>query len=130
MRCDRCKNNEATVFLNTCVEGSPEASTSENLCQQCADAEGTLKLPDFSHVMNCENCGKSLSAGRYQPEDEFFRAAHPPLCPRCGAEMDRYMKQHVPGIIHAGPEKVSAFMRGLQEHMKRFGAEDNPQAKG
>jgi len=106
MLCERCNENEPTVFITKVIHGG---MTKRNLCEECDKVENP---EGFDHT--CFYCGEKL--------------VNAVLCPLCQAELFRFM--HSKGLIfptdHPTPEQVAeikAMEAELEKHMKNWVAQ-------
>jgi len=90
MRCQICKNNEATIHLTEISDG---VRSETHLCEQCASEQG---IAVKSQIPLNELLSNLLSV---QPSDDelFSSVEQEATCPHCGFNLDEFRKEPLLG---------------------------------
>ena len=108
MRCQLCKNNEATIHLTEIIDG---VRSEMHLCEYCAAEQGiTVK----SQIPINELLSNLLSV---QPtDDELFGSSERKIsCPHCGFTLEQFHKEAVLGC----PYDYEVFEKSLLPLIKK-----------
>ena len=126
MLCERCHEQEATIFSTFChCSSDPDqesTTTTRNLCAECHEIEnpGAAARMAAQLEAGCRFCAKKVGAT---------------ICEPCAPEMLRYLQEK--GITYSAKrnttEELAQRMQVLQKmeaHMKRWVSEGGPDRAG
>jgi protein arginine kinase activator len=100
MTCDRCGQNQATIFLTKVVNGN---KTELHLCKQCAEQGDAEFFKDMSLV----NILANLASAQKKQEESH---EPPVVCPDCGFDLERFRKEGRLGCENCYRQFASALM--------------------
>ncbi|MFC1739376.1 UvrB/UvrC motif-containing protein [Planctomycetota bacterium] len=108
MRCQICKNNEATIHLTEINKGQ---RTEVHVCAQCAQQQGiTIKSQ-----MPLNELLDSLLASQPEDEELFGSLEQEQTCPHCGFTLEQFRKEPRLGC----PYDYEVFKKQLLPIIKR-----------
>ncbi|RCW41247.1 MULTISPECIES: UvrB/UvrC motif-containing protein [unclassified Halanaerobium] len=116
MLCDRCKKNEAVVYLTKIVNGHKQEL---HLCEKCAEETGHINFAPDNNLSFQKFLSGVLNSHLFENEKEIKdnnNSKSRKVCSRCGSSFEEFSQKGLFGCA----ECYDAFSEKLEPLMKRI----------